>query len=133
MSCAATEGHNNLAIALSNKGYGRIRQDNRYTIDTSVCELRIPTNRYLFLNRWCCIVYRGYHSHEIFTLKRYAHGAAFFQLASAAMHRSLPYLPRQGGCYWLQAINPESEKLARFLCGNHYQLWQEGYAQRGPT
>lgn len=60
--------------------------------------------------------------------KQFAHGGAFFQLAYASMHRSIPFLPPKGGSYWLEAISKEAETLAQFLSKDHYERWTWGSA-----
>ena len=58
-----------------------------------------------------------------------AHGAAFFQLASAAIHASLPQMTPTSS-YWLEAINDASLTMARYLCSDHYRLWYGCCASR---
>lgn len=58
------------------------------------------------------------------------HAGAFLQLALAAIHSSLPYLPGGEGFYWLEAINDTAEQLARHFSGGEPQLWRSGRAQR---
>ena len=58
-----------------------------------------------------------------------AHGAAFLQLASAAIHASLPGLTPTSS-YWLEAVNESSLTMAKYLCSDGFRLWYDCYAYR---
>lgn len=58
------------------------------------------------------------------------HSGAFLQLAMAALHYSVPFLPEGHGSYWLEALNDTAETLARHFSGGSPEIWYAGHAQR---